>query len=237
MIKTANLAQVAASNNADLCAAIMRANDLRFERDRSSFVCVDDPPPYYPNLVTLNPDVSVKLVTRVKDIAASGQTVSTIKDSFANLDFSALNMAVLFEASWIWHDGGYRKKPDAWCRVSGSADLSTWHRAWCAAGSPSEEVIFPPASLDDSNLVFLARGSGSNVEAGCIANFSESVTGLSNVFTVSEDNEVFTQATQAVAALRPETPVVGYESGSNLDAARDVGFCEVGKLRVLIQRT
>ncbi|WP_162906574.1 hypothetical protein [Algihabitans albus] len=236
MTQSRSEAQIAVGNNADLCAAILGAHGIRFKRDLSILLSVDDPPDYYPKLVTLEPNSVAQQMMLIQEVVEAGQPVTAIKDSFATLDYAALNMAVLFEASWIWHDGGHEEKPDAWRRVSEATDLSIWHRAWCAAGSPTEQVIFPASSLDDPSLVFLARGSGATIEAGCIANLSDSVTGLSNVFTVHEDSDVFAQAKQAVSAISPGTPVVGYESGQGLATARSVGFREVGKLRVLAQQ-
>ncbi len=240
--------RIAASNNADLCAAIMGAQGLRFERDRSTFHSLDAPPPYYPQVVTLEPNVSAQHLMSIRDSLEAGRQISSIKDSFADLDYAALGMVVLFQASWIWHDGGYERIPHGWRQVREPGELAAWHSAWCAAGSPTDQVIFPPAVLDDPALVFLARGSGPAhgsgpapgsgpaIEAGCIANLSDEVTGLSNVFTVAQDSEVFAQATQAVSALRPDSPVVGYESGSSLAAAESIGFRKVGSLRILVQQ-
>lgn len=227
--------RIAASNNADLCAAIMAAQGVRFERDRSTFHCLDTPPPYYPQVVTLEPNLSAQHLLCLRESLEAGQQISAIKDSFADLDCAALGMAVLFEASWIWHDGGHEKAPDGWWQIRDPAELAAWHNAWCAAGSPTDQVIFPPALLDDPDLIFLARGSGSAIDAGCIVNLSDQVIGLSNVFTRAQDHEVFAQATQAASSLRPGAPVVGYESGSSLAAAESVGFRNLGNLRVLVQ--
>ena len=126
--------------------------------------------------------------------------------------------------------------PEAWRQIRAPAELAAWHSAWCAAGSPTNQVIFPPAVLDNPALVFLARGSGSAIDAGCIANFSNEVTGLSNVFTSTQEGEVFAQATQAASALQPGFPVAGYESGSRLAAAESIGFRNLGNLRILVQQ-
>jgi hypothetical protein len=48
MHSTQNKAQLAANNNADLCAAIMAANEVRTERDDIAFLCIDDPLPILP---------------------------------------------------------------------------------------------------------------------------------------------------------------------------------------------
>ena len=136
--------RIAAGNNADLCAAIMGAQGLRFERDRSTFRCLDAPPPYYPQMVTLEPNLSTQHILRMRDSLETRPRISPIKDSFADLDYAALGMAVLFEASWIWRDGGHEKAPDGWRRIRDPAELAAWQNAWRAAGSPTDQVIFPP---------------------------------------------------------------------------------------------
>ncbi|MBV6651615.1 MAG: hypothetical protein KI789_17975, partial [Hoeflea sp.] len=72
--------------------------------------------------------------------------------------------------------------------------------------------------------------------AGCIASLSDDCVGISNVFSVSNSSEVFAQATAAVSGLAPDSPIVGYESGDDLNHARDAGFSPVGDLRILVAR-
>ncbi|TQV81835.1 hypothetical protein [Denitrobaculum tricleocarpae] len=136
MISSLSEVRIAAGNNADLCAAIMGAQGLRFARDRSTFHSLDAPPPYYPQVVTLQPNVSAQHLMNIRDSLEAGLQISSIKDSFADLDYAALGMVVLFQASWIWHDGGYEKIPEAWRQIREPAELAAWYSAWCTAGSP-----------------------------------------------------------------------------------------------------
>jgi hypothetical protein len=59
------------------------------------------------------------------------------------------------------------------------------------------------------------------------------VTGVSNVFAPRIATETVLQGLAKVADARfPGLPLVGYESGDNLAAARRVGFKAVGHLKV-----
>lgn len=237
MKSTQNEARIAASNNADFCAAIMTANGKRFERDQLAFVCLDDPLPYYPKMVSLDPNATAELQARILDTHEVRQPVDSVKDSFARMNAEALGMTVLFEASWIWCEAGRQDRPSDWVRINNAADLSDWHTAWSGNGSPADQVIFPPACLNDPGLAFLARRNGTTVEAGCIANLSENAVGLSNIFSVrSSQQQLFQEALSAVSAFGDGRPVVGYELGDRLAAALSSGFRDVGPLRVLVRQ-
>jgi hypothetical protein len=51
------------------------------------------------------------------------------------------------------------------------------------------------------------------------------VTGISNVFKSGiADGPLWTSAVRVIARLRPGLPIVGYERGEDLAAAREAGF-------------
>ncbi len=228
MPSTREKARLAAGNNADLCAAIMAANGLRTERDDLAYYCVDTPPPYYPKLVTLKPMVASELIARISGL-------SGIKDSFSSLDESALGLRVAFEASWIWSDAQSRELPTQWVRIDSPSGLLRWHKAW-NGNNESDHVVFPSQCLNDSNLFFLARISGTNIEAGCLANLSTDVIGMSNVFsTQASDRSIYSEALAAVSSVGGGLPVAGYEQGDDLTCACAAGFQVVGPLRILVR--
>ena len=61
-------------------------------------------------------------------------------------------------------------------------------------------------------------------------NLSDDCACLSNVFGPAP----FADATRAAAAMAGDLPLVGYESGSQLDAATAAGFAQTGTLRILV---
>jgi hypothetical protein len=233
---TQNEARIAANNNADLCAAIMTANGKRFERDQLSFLCLDDPLPYYPKLISLDPNATAELQARILNTHDARQRVDSVKDSFSRMNADVLGLTVLFEASWIWCEAVRQGMPSDWVRINNAADLSDWHKAWSGDDSPADQVIFPPACLNDLSLAFLARRKGTTVEAGCVANLSANAVGLSNIFSVRlSQQQLFEEALSAVSAFGKGRPVVGYEQGDSLATALSIGFRDVGPLRVLLR--
>jgi len=69
--------------------------------------------------------------------------------------------------------------------------------------------------------------------AGAVANRSESVVGISNVFAVGDDLDgAWAGCLAAIARLYPGVPVVGYEHGEDLQVAARQGFTPIGPLRV-----
>jgi hypothetical protein len=70
--------------------------------------------------------------------------------------------------------------------------------------------------------------------AGAIANRSDTVVGLSNVFRV-DDYEPWQQIVAVVTQHFPKLPIVGYESGGELATALRAGFDDVGPLRVWLR--
>ncbi|MEM7568004.1 MAG: hypothetical protein AAF321_12310, partial [Pseudomonadota bacterium] len=224
-------------------AAVLGAHGLSLARDAVALTCLGEPPPYYPAMVTLDPDATDAQLARIEAQRAGGADVGSVKDSFSRLDLSGLGFSILFEASWLWRregnggregqEGG-RRAPDDWSPIEDTAGLAAWEQAWREAGTPTDRTIFPPTCLDDPGLVFLARRAGTRIEAGCIANVSADSVGLSNVFALREDPHVFEEAADAAGAVRGDRPIVGYESGDRLADAQRAGFCEVGRLRVWI---
>jgi hypothetical protein len=59
------------------------------------------------------------------------------------------------------------------------------------------------------------------------------VTGISNVFKSGiADDPLWAGAVRAIARVRPGLPIVGYERGEDLAAARQAGFTVLGPLRI-----
>jgi len=226
---------MAVANNADLCAAVYQAHDLRFERDATALVCLGTPPPFYPKLMTLKQTAAAAQTASIQSLLADGQDAVAVKDSFANLDPDTLCMKLLFEASWLWRTPMSAQMPEGWEQVVTPADLSAWQAAWSGGELPNDQPIFPPACLANPDLIFLGCRSGSDYQAGCLANKSENVVGISNAFSTTANGGGFAPATQAVSAVAGGKPLVGYEHGEALESAQRAGFDPVGVLRVLVR--
>ena len=155
----------------------------------------------------------------------------SFKDAFCTLDVSSEGFEILFEAQWIWRDPAKVKCPDSWMQVKWPAQLRRWEAAWAANGSPTPVTVFREPLLADKNVFVMAQVHNGEVVGGAIANLSDEVMGLSNVFGAS-----FSIAADAVQSLNSELPVVGYERGDDLIAAKACGFTEIAPLRVWLTR-
>jgi len=90
--------------------------------------------------------------------------------------------------------------------------------------------------LEDPTVRILERRDGDHVLAGAIASRSGRVVGVSNVFTLAEPpDEVWSQLSDLVSRCFPGLPLVGYEQGADLAAARSAGFSVIGPLRVWVR--
>ncbi|HEX3003471.1 MAG TPA: hypothetical protein VHO27_04620 [Angustibacter sp.] len=226
------LCRVAARNNAEWCAAMCRSHGVVNGFDGPVWSASQRTPTYYPDAVTLAPTAGASDVLGRIDLAAPG---ASVKDSFADLDLAPAGFEVLFDAWWIHRpprpsDGtglagwevledadGLRDLADAWDAGEGNADL------------------FRPRLLDEPDVRVLARRSGGRVVAGAVANRTDDVVGLSNLFTVDDHTDAaWTGALDLVQRLYPTHAVVGYERGEDLTVALRHGLRPVGRLRVWI---
>jgi hypothetical protein len=227
---------VGARNNADWYETVFAAHGLRYERLPYAFVGYDPSPRYYSDLTVLAPDQTDPIVTELaKSAARFGGNVG-VKDSFCQLELEDNGFQPLFSASWIWRAGQSPSMLSGWTIVCDPGELIVWEEDWKRNGSPTDNRMFPEAILDRQDTFFLGRKSGSRFEAGCIANLSDDCIGLSNVFADIPSEKFFAEAANAAASIGEDHPVVGYESGKDLDYAISAGFRTVGRLRILASK-
>lgn len=241
---TLSRVEQAARNNAIWCDTICRAHGAAGEFHTDVWFNRNPAPRFYPNVVTLSNQrpAAAQLAHVEALVAAILPGHWAIKDSFAELDLAALAFQFYFEANWIWRapstplpkvdDQGVQ-----WVRLEGAAQLTQWETAW--SGNPighsatPEPRLFLPALLADPNVAFVAAYQGSAIIAGAIANRTDTVVGLSNLFTPPADHVAFWAGCVATAqASFPGLALVGYESGEDLVRAEAVGFEKLQSLRV-----
>jgi hypothetical protein len=200
----------ATRNNAEWCDAVCRAQGIETRFDDHVWVALRRSPPFYPDAVTLSRTASADLVLRDIDTSPG----CSVKDSFANLDLRPYGFRVLFEAEWIYLPAPPPTGEPTWKVVTEPADFGAWETG----------DAFRPALLDDPDVTFLVGDKG-----GVIANRTGSVVGISNLFGD------WPAAVDSVAGRYPGLPLVGYESGDDLAAARRAGFTSTGPLRVWLK--
>lgn len=227
--------RAAARNNAEWCDAVCRAHGLQGEFRADAWVSAHRTPPLYPDAVTLTADTSAREVLARIDVASPG---CSIKDSFACLDLSPAGFEVLFDAQWIYRpaDRPAPTPPEGirWDRVQNTGDLVAWEAAW--NGDQGITGLFRPALLTDDTAFFLAGYAGGQVVAGAVASRTESVVGISNLFTSDDDLEgAWAGCLAAVVGMWPGVPVFGYEHGEDLEAAVRQDCVPIGPVRVWVR--
>jgi hypothetical protein len=167
--------------------------------------------------------------------AATPSRPFAVKDSFARLDLDPSGFQLLAGASWIARASAPGRAADnglSWDRVTSPGELSAWETAW-SGGSSDDVPLFRPELLSDPRCAILACRQQGSIIAGAIAYAADGVAGISNAFIAGPAaDRLWVSILPAVAALRPNLPVVGYEDGTRLETARQAGFHVLGALRI-----
>jgi hypothetical protein len=219
--------RMAALDNAALCAAMWRAHGLDVERGSGCVACSGTPPRFYPNVVTVDPEVDPH--DQMRSIAERTERVSEtffVKDSFRTLVLDSLGFEPLFDARWIHRAAGLATGALRlnWRPVKDAEALAAWEAAWC--GNADEPRLFPPAFLATPGVTMLAGWADGAILAGCIVTATGAMAGLSNIFGDASE------AISAAAMTVPGRDLLGYENGDALTAALEAGFQTVGDLVV-----
>jgi hypothetical protein len=223
-LAAASLAAAAARNNAAWVDAVARSHGVSTRRDAGAWKADGRVPPFYPNLVVLDPAADPReLLADPPRGAARGWG---LKDSFATLDLAPDGFVPVFDATWI-AQGAVPAVADGVERVATPEGLGEWTRGW--GETPPGAAIFLPILLDVPEVRFYALREGGAVVAGIAAMVEDEVAGYSNAFGPPAG------IGRCLAALSAETggrPLVGYESGQALTTMTGMGFSPIGGLRV-----
>jgi len=227
------LLYAAVMNNARWCDAVCRSHGYPGEFTGRLWSSLRHALPFYPNAITLSPDVSAAEATAGQDPSR----LFAIKDSFARLDLASGGLTPLFSAEWIALLPAPHE-PSAgddlsWETVTDPGELARWEAAWSGDGGGDVTGLFRPALLADPHCAVLACRRDGTLVGGATAYTTGGVTGISNVFRSGmADGPLWAGVARAVAKLRPGLPIVGYEHGEDLSEARRAGFRVLGPLRV-----
>ncbi|MEV6328850.1 hypothetical protein [Streptomyces sp. NPDC051909] len=229
MITEAALLAHAVRNNADWCAVMCRAHGLTGSFGPRAWTSPRRTPLYYPDAVTLTEDATAADLLSGIDRTAPG---ASVKDSHARLDLAAEGFRLLFDAQWIHRPApGPRPAAEGWRPVRTAGELTAWALAW-STGDPDEAALFRPELLADPTTTIVAGyAADGRILGGAVLTESAGVTGVSNLFTADGVPPSYAWS-GALAAAAPGLPVVGYESGDDLEAALAEGFETLGPLRV-----
>jgi len=220
----------AAANNAEWCDLVCRSHAIRGTFGQDAWTSPTRTPPFYPDAVTLRPDVSVPdLLARIDTSPGC-----SIKDSFASLDLTSFGFSPLFDAAWTVRRATPGRPPPATLRWDAVRDPETfvrWERAWRGEDGPDD--VLRPALLDHDEVTVLAGRDGDDVVAGVVLNRSAEVVGVSNFFAAPGSAATgWAGGLAHIGTLLPGAVLVGYESSDALGATRPDAFEIAGPLRV-----
>ncbi|WP_018155885.1 hypothetical protein [Demetria terragena] len=221
-----DLLSSAVTNNVDWCALVCRRGGIT-DNTNGIWLVTGSPAPLFPDAVTLKSGVSARQLSQV----LSGRKACSVKDSYADVDLEPYGFSELFTARWIGQTNGPKNAdPTGWSHLTETAELESW----CAAAELPE--VLPIGLLRDPSVRILGAYREGRLVAGAVANSSDRVVGISNVFQVGGDRRAgWGEVASVVARFFPGKPVVGYEHGPDLDAALAAGFSDLGPLRVWLR--
>lgn len=238
-----SITTLAAHNNAMWCDAVCRAHGRPGEFHEALWLTRLGTPRFYPDVVTTaGVEAEPAQLEAIADLIGSNRRREWfVKDSFHCLRLESLGFEPLFDAEWIAMCAArsdaarYHQPGDRSTVVSDEAELSAWERAWAgevakAAARPLPRVFMPRLLVDDG-IVFVSI-QGEDVDAGGgILNRGADVVGLSNLFG-SQRDRVWRGLIAMADEIFPGLPLVSYEHGHDLAAAKLAGFETLGPLRI-----
>jgi hypothetical protein len=228
---------LAAVNNARWCDAVARSHGVVCTTDALAWTASSRTPPYYPDAVTLSPEVGeYDVLARIDDSDGC-----SVKDSWSRLDLTVEDFARLVVGEWVWLDPSAPVRPPAgpsWSRVGSPEAMADWVRAW--ASDPDADAILRPSLLDEPGVHVLgARASDdpmSHFVSGAVVNVTGEVAGLGNVFSRDGDAErAWAAAAAAARTVTDGLPLVGWEAGASVEAAVGAGCERLGPLSVWLK--
>ncbi len=237
-IDNQTLLNQAIRNNAEWCDIVCRSHNLKGVFTDNFWLIKSDVPKYYPNVITLAPTTnSDKTIEFLEDFTSNERVNWSVKDSFAELDLMGIGFSKLFDASWI-----KAPRPNleilnnhevSWKIIARDEDLISWETAWSDSTSSG---LFKPVILENTFAAFIAAYKDNEIVAGAIANKSEGVVGISNIFFPDNNSNYYWNGFLAqIDKQFPGRPVVGYEGGGELEYAKIAGCQVLGSLAIWVK--
>lgn len=220
----------AINNNAQWCANIWKAHKLPVVKEKNYWFCPAKVPDYYPNIITLAPDTDTQIAALLQSEILETIHIISIKDSFDDLILSDAGMKPLFRATWLYKQRSANTLEEInvnWRQIKTETGLGHWEESWDTRSSDAKRIFLPPL-LIEKQIEFWAGYDKDNLVCGYIANRSDSLIGLSNIF--GDYKGCITHAAFQYARY----DLVGYESGENLEIAKSLGFEPLDNLSIWI---
>ncbi len=231
----------AIKNNALWCDLITKGHEKVGTFEDELWCNTNEVPLFYPNIITLNQDFGeaqkaiFDAISRIhpKDNWA-------VKDSYGTLKLESDGFFELFESHWFYRNAELdlpsvkAKKPQI-VIIKTESDLNRWEKAWSEHQPlvPDGVRMFPKSLLNRHDVVILASIQDNKIINGLIANKTEDVIGISNLFGLALfEPEKMVPLLELVWVLLGRLSFVGYESFEDIERAAEWGVEGTGKLKV-----
>jgi len=233
----------AVRNNAIWCDVVSKTHGVIGSFSEDCWIAQEATPRFYPNVITLSPNKQDEQFVHVERLLASGNLKKWgVEDSFHDLDLKPHGFKAVIDGQWIFGAPGNlmtKKGPSSicWRVISSEKELIRWESAWRGeSASPIKERVFLASLLDDHRISILGAFEGTQIIAGAIASRTGGVVGISNIFLRKKDeNELRFQCINEIERTHPNSPLVGYESGADLEGMLGLGFESIGPVRVWVK--
>lgn len=225
-------ARLAAANNAAWCDIVCRTHAVAGSFDQDAWTSRTRMPPFYPDAVTLVPEVSAPdLLARIDNSPGC-----SIKDSFASLDLTPFGFVVLFDAQWIVRRTAAVRPSSAdllWGVVSDPESFVLWEQAWRGQDGPADVLRCDLVHQDA--VTVLAGRDGGEIVAGAVLSRSLEVIGITNFFSnIGSAAANWAGCLGYIDVVRPGAVLVAYDvaqapapEGVRLDAFEPAGALRV----------
>jgi len=196
-------------------------------------------PAYFPNYISTDCDVAARNQCGLADeLRSLGLPAGFgIKDSYANLDLSDQGFRCAIEGQWIVSGGEQRSDtripPDVsilWPKERHG--IEAWIQSSGITAIDVDRFLGSPRAVRSVALVALLKAE--RIQAGAIINASERVLGISNVFSLDPELDMWPLLKAAIRRRVGHALLVGWEAGEALEAACAAGFEAVHPMRVWI---
>lgn len=167
-------------NHVAWCAAIAHQLGVPTDRTPYAWVALATMPPFYPNLITLEPNAAID--AEVTELEARLDTGRGIEDSFVNPSLDESGFGIGLRGEWC----ALQSSPvmaSEFLRLKVSivqirGELEQWTTVWGAPGSS----IFLPRILNLSDAWLLCAWQGDELASGWAASSGGGALGISNAF-------------------------------------------------------
>lgn len=208
----------ALNNNLRWCQTVAQLHNIPHETQASLWQSQQAMPTFFPNLVTLSPELTTDKLQNV--LPQSGSYF--IKDSFATMKLEGDEFIKLFDAQWYCApallDNGKQQSGIEITEVIDAEQLKQWESLW--RGEETFDRIYTNAFLDNEATRFFTVSDGEEI-AGITSFFDGQSIGIYNLWG---NAKLLPELINHIKPLYPSSMIVGYGDEEEVKRLQGIGF-------------